>query len=464
VNFRGALSIAAVGVLLLGCSTGGRKEEPPPAHEGRALSAKARAFAERAKADPSNFSFCVVYRRYGRNAVTFGISFLVQLPESSEISPDLTLMQISQAQASRLIDYAVMRGMIDRSTVHPPGVSPAGWNVSLGANGAWGWWHLGRELGAVLESDDLLGVACVLAGEPGRAWGAFRDDVRSRSRLALEPAVRAEIEKHIRRLVPGLGRQNGIAIRSLSDLGRPAARVVVEHVFLEPEAFFTDASVTGEAWLPGTQANAAEVLANLGYEAAIPVIDEALQGPPPDAVTRRLRESVARLRLRPLTLELETRQDYEITRPVEVTVIAENLTDEEVTVSTHHLLEGAGVGFFLVDNKGVKLCGMPPLGEPRHCSCDEAARMLLVVPPRGSRRILSLNLLKLLPSGSWNAQEHPLRKAGTHVLSFRYCGEGAVPYLNSGTEEERRDVLAVAAKRYVGWCWSKPVVIQVVSP
>ena len=109
------------------------------------------------------------------------------------------------------------------------------------------------------------------------------------------PELRDEINRMIRWLVPADGRANGIAHRTLVGIGRPAGRQILEHAFLKPGDFFSEATEPEHIWLPGTQANAARVLAEIRYVEALPVLKKALGQGGPGYFAEALSESIIQL-------------------------------------------------------------------------------------------------------------------------------------------------------------------------
>ena len=104
-----------------------------------------------------------------------------------------------------------------------------------------------------------------------------------------------EIEKHIRWLVPGDGRINGIAHSYLVKSGSPAGELIIKHVFNRPDIFFKSLDENIEKWLYGTQSNAAHVLAEMGYMNALPTLKEHYHRDVPKYLKNALIDSITML-------------------------------------------------------------------------------------------------------------------------------------------------------------------------
>lgn len=116
--------------------------------------------------------------------------------------------------------------------------------------------------------------------------------VHGRSVFA-EPTINTkEIEKHIHWLVLDDGEVNGIAHRYLVKVGKPAGKMIIRHIFEQPEKFFTTATEHPSRWLYATQSNAASVLAEMGYTKALPTLRDAYKKDRPKYLKVVLAQSI----------------------------------------------------------------------------------------------------------------------------------------------------------------------------
>jgi len=218
-------------------------------------------------------------------------------PPSREV---LYVFQDDTAPAGELWSWEVDEGGYEQATACPPR-APAQWLAS----------------GRALKHVQVAGAA-VRSSRSSMAWGLTTDVGFRKGALAKvsekvfgtppEPGAplrihrlsalgklhaQLELEGLIRQLVPGDGKGNLLAIDGLVALGGARPEVgdaVLRHVFTAPEAFFADAQVPQERWLPGTRANAATVLCKLHHVKARPVLKRLHDDP---ASPAHLKEALA---------------------------------------------------------------------------------------------------------------------------------------------------------------------------
>ncbi len=169
-----------VALLMMLAVVAGCSRSPGVAQERPlALSARSNTFVKTAKAELTDFGFRVVYVTY-EGPKRFGVAFLTALPEDASQRSAVTLVQIDEAQASRLVDYFARSGMLDKTDMPPPGEPASGWNVSLDSNDAHALWLLGLDIRAILDAGFLREVGKTLDPVPAKHWQTFLNDVKKR--------------------------------------------------------------------------------------------------------------------------------------------------------------------------------------------------------------------------------------------------------------------------------------------